>query len=280
MLYREYPPSITLAPYIHLYGELQYIPQQLAPISEVVPPLLGRGIIFRLSGNPEETILMERVDQQPYSLKMGYVLPMWTEPYKTTYHWPFHMVAVIFRPGQFRHFFKLPMEELVNQVYSFEELGLKELQELHEQLWETQATPQRLSLLEAFFLKKLGKREPSYDFTDHFLNKLPHSFLMDQFQLNRFAKQELYKSPKHMRRLVQNSLGINPKKYESILRFTWSMNQLDRNPEQSFSQIAMEAGYTDLSHFGRQFRKYTGSSPSDFLKAKHPFVDTTKWRDD
>ena len=127
MLYREFPPSITLAPYIHLYGELQYIPQQITPISEVVPPLLGRGIIFRLSGNADETILMKRAGHQPYSLKMGYVLPMWTEAYRTTYQWPFHMLAVIFRPGQFRHFFKLPMDELVNQVYTFDELGLKEL---------------------------------------------------------------------------------------------------------------------------------------------------------
>ncbi|MEM1220441.1 MAG: hypothetical protein AAGH79_16075 [Bacteroidota bacterium] len=62
--------------------------------------------------------------------------------------------------------------------------------------------------------------DPNYDFTDRFLDRLPQLFLNDEFQLNRFAQQELCKSPKHMQRLIQNNLGINPKKYESMLRFT------------------------------------------------------------
>lgn len=278
MLYREYPASLTLSPYIRYYAELDYFPSQKTAISEIVSPMLGRGIVFRIQGCENDLLHTQLPHEPARQLKMGYILPLWTEGYQVTYQYPFKMVAVLFQPGKFRHLFDLPMPELVNRIYSFEELGLQELSDLHDQLWETPTTPQRLALLEHFFFQKLKKRQPRFDFTDFFLEQLPENLLLDQFQLHTFASQNLFKSPKQVRRIIRQQLGINPKKYESILRFNKSMEILKQNPHLSLSQIALQSGFTDISHLGRQFKKYIGSSPTDFQQSLHPFLDRTRFR--
>jgi AraC-like DNA-binding protein len=63
--------------------------------------------------------------------------------------------------------------------------------------------------------------------------------------------------------LFSRSVGLTPKAYCRVLRF---QNVLRRAPEdgRSLIDIAADAGYSDQSHFTREFREFAGITPADY----------------
>jgi YesN/AraC family two-component response regulator len=45
------------------------------------------------------------------------------------------------------------------------------------------------------------------------------------------------------------------------------MNMLTENDFCMLTDIGLDSGYADQSHFIRTFKKYTGKTPSNFLKS-------------
>lgn len=53
----------------------------------------------------------------------------------------------------------------------------------------------------------------------------------------------------------------------SIIQFSSYMNLLAENDLHKLSDIGLDSGYDDQSHFIRTFKKYTGKTPSNFLES-------------
>lgn len=65
--------------------------------------------------------------------------------------------------------------------------------------------------------------------------------------------------------LFKESMGIPPLQYINEIRMKKAMNLLKRK-EGTVVEIADSVGFTDYNHFGRQFRRYYGCTPSEILK--------------
>lgn len=65
---------------------------------------------------------------------------------------------------------------------------------------------------------------------------------------------------KRFRRLV----GASPKQFASLLRLRRAIAAY--RPGTTFTQLALDAGYFDQSHFNRELRAATGQSPTDFFR--------------
>lgn len=79
-------------------------------------------------------------------------------------------------------------------------------------------------------------------------------------------------SSRQVARRYRNRLGISPKTHLSILRFIRSRRLLLRQPQLSAADVAAECGYSDQSHFIREFRRFSGFTPSAFIK-ENPVSD-------
>ena len=278
MIYKEYLAAKPLLKYIHYYGILQYEQKPSTPIVEKVPPMLGRGLIFCLSRDNSYSMNVTSSKGRT-DLPLGYILPIWTESYIANYGGPFELIAVIFKPGKFRFFFEMPMVELVNRLYSFEEVGLKELEVLRERICEKKKVCDKIGLLNGFFLNKLKNFISKPGLTDYFLSHIPSLEMNNQGIVDLSKKISSY-SPRHFRRIIRDDLGISPKVYQEIFRFNVSLNKLKNIQNQSLADIAYSSGFSDQSHFGRIFKKFTGLPPKKFLKSYHPFVDATYWKNE
>jgi AraC-like DNA-binding protein len=67
----------------------------------------------------------------------------------------------------------------------------------------------------------------------------------------------------HLARTFERKYGCTPMYYLRRLRFAWAREQLAIT-DRSISEIAIEAGFSDQSHFGRHFKKLTGMTPAMF----------------
>ncbi|ERJ57460.1 helix-turn-helix domain-containing protein [Sphingobacterium paucimobilis] len=58
-------------------------------------------------------------------------------------------------------------------------------------------------------------------------------------------------------------IGVNPKLFGRVARFTAVQNFLGENPNAGWSDIVYQFDYFDQNHFIREFKKFTGAVPKD-----------------
>lgn len=66
----------------------------------------------------------------------------------------------------------------------------------------------------------------------------------------------------HLLRVFQVAVGLPPHAYQNQLRVNLGKQLLAEG--QPISQIAIEVGFADQSHFSRVFKQYTGATPSQY----------------
>jgi len=90
----------------------------------------------------------------------------------------------------------------------------------------------------------------------HYNEKITLSDLAEQFNLDQFHLQKLFK--KHT--------GQSPMEYIIYMRMNQATNLL-RTGGMSISEIAYTVGIDNLGHFSRQFKKQVGMTPSQYRKS-------------
>jgi len=75
-------------------------------------------------------------------------------------------------------------------------------------------------------------------------------------------------SRKHLNQLFQSQLGISPKKYARVVRFASLIDDVAMTNQVNWTVISAKAGYYDQSHFVRDFRTFTGLTPTEFLQSR------------
>ncbi len=94
------------------------------------------------------------------------------------------------------------------------------------------------------------------------------SFLLERLQPRRDLVLE--RSDRQQRRRFQDLVGLSPKRLQRIQRLQFAMTQVGKR---DLAAVALEAGYFDQPHFTREFREFTGQSPSQYLREPHAFSD-------
>jgi AraC-like DNA-binding protein len=74
---------------------------------------------------------------------------------------------------------------------------------------------------------------------------------------------------RYMQQLFVHYTGLTPKIYSQINRFQKSL-QLVTEGDASLTSIAYECGYADQSHFIREFKTFTGYTPSRYSIENSP----------
>jgi AraC-like DNA-binding protein len=77
-------------------------------------------------------------------------------------------------------------------------------------------------------------------------------------------------SSRQNRRRFLDAVGLTPKRFERVRRLQRAMNRLGSS---NLADVAAEAGYFDQAHFTRDFREFTGQTPSQFLSQPHAISD-------
>ncbi|MHA6622181.1 helix-turn-helix domain-containing protein [Pseudonocardia sp. DLS-67] len=75
-------------------------------------------------------------------------------------------------------------------------------------------------------------------------------------------------SHKHLITRFTQQVGLSPKAAARLVRFDRVLRSLDRPDSPGWERIAAEAGYADQSHLVREFRTFTGGTPTAFLSAR------------
>jgi AraC-like DNA-binding protein len=151
----------------------------------------------------------------------------------------------------------VPASELAGQSIPLDALlspsAVKELQE------RAQETPEQAPLLIASFLGQLPHaRDWLISKAITLLESLPEGVSISS------VARHLELSERQLERRFLQRVGVTPKKYMMLHRFERAASQLANTP---LSSAAVESGYYDQSHLIREFRRFTGVTPTQYLQS-------------
>lgn len=153
-------------------------------------------------------------------------------------------ILVFFKEAGAAPFFRQPLHELFRESVSLDNFMLRsELFCLEEQLVEAPTNPERIALLEKFFIGRMTQSEP-----DKLV--LAALALIHQSKGNVRIKDlalQLHTSQSPLEKRFRAAVGASPKKFASIVRLK---NVLQQYPTaDSLTGLGYEAGFYDQAHF-------------------------------
>jgi len=171
------------------------------------------------------------------------------------------MVAIKFQPWALRLLFDLDMASLVDTVLEIEgdlALSLNELKIIciSQDLFE-----QKIAKIEAWFRKIIASKTLSISNAERAVKNLIES--NGSVSLKELHKQYSL-SERSFERYFKEYIGVTPKFYSRILRFSHIFLLLQEQKEPDWSDISLQAGYYDQSHFIKNFKEFTGENPTDY----------------
>ena len=84
-------------------------------------------------------------------------------------------------------------------------------------------------------------------------------------RMSDLAEQTGY-STRYLQRLMLDHVGLAPKVALENIRFQNALRILLENPFIPLSELALQGGYYDQSHFTKVFKDYMGITPAAFQK--------------
>jgi AraC-like DNA-binding protein len=78
-------------------------------------------------------------------------------------------------------------------------------------------------------------------------------------------------SGNHLAAQFKSHVGVTPKRLARIYRFAQLIVSVDTLRPVDWPQLAQTAGYFDQAHFGREFKDFTGHTPTEYLALRRRF---------
>lgn len=128
-----------------------------------------------------------------------------------------------------------------------------------DRIINAQHTKARISLLETYLLKRLGQMKAVDSRVVNFLQRGPNT------SYARLLKDYGISERQFERKFLQ-SIGFTPSYYKRVLRFEIAHHRVQQGRYTSLADLAYEMGYSDQSHFNREFGQFSGSTPLSLAK--------------
>jgi AraC-like DNA-binding protein len=71
---------------------------------------------------------------------------------------------------------------------------------------------------------------------------------------------------RQLERRFADAVGVGPALFASIVRFRRVFDEIDHGGTRPWTDAAAAAGYSDQSHFIREFRRFVGCTPGEFVR--------------
>ncbi len=252
-------PSPELAPYVRSYTFVEFdgaSTSALLPASGVALALRYRGEARSAHGKlPDAALTGLRSTVRRLSTSAGG-----------------GVIVAAFREAGAARFFAAPMHELFERTVALGDVVPRgEAAEVSARVADARDDSTRVAAVEAFLRRRLSSAR-----CDPLVERAAAEVRSSGGQLRIAALAErLGIGIDALEKRFRAVVGATPKQLASVVRVRRAVELHQRGA--SLTLAAFEAGYSDHSHFIREFRRVTGQAPRDFFRGT-PFTGTRSSR--
>lgn len=265
MAYIFHIPSPPLNFYIN---RLYYPDGSISPACEKILPLPALDLKINFGG----AFQVYHADHgEPFTtLTESWVLGLWSKSHIVDWPLETQYIGVSFKPGGAYLFLQLPLSELQNQVVSLDALWGGFAAEIRERLYLAPTIQARFALLEELLLARLSEPPQGLQAVQYAVGELAqsHGALSIRELSNRMGM-----SQKHLITQFRQMVGCTPKELARLYRFAQVLDSIDPIQPVDWTLIAHQFWYHDQSHFIRDFKDFTGHTPTDYLRLRRQMHD-------
>jgi AraC-like DNA-binding protein len=259
MDFKKFSPSDSLKQYVRYY----YVFRSDSGIAfgDTVFPCGDMEMIFNLGEGTWESAVENKFLKTPQIELWGQI----TQPLQVKSSGKHTMFGIRFRTHAAGYFLNDEIGKFNNLVSDAADIIGQPIKVLHARLLEAKEHSARIELVERFLLKRLSvnqKRSYQIDRVAGILTTI-NSTLREN-NINEIASTHNMTS-RNLNKLLTRYTGLSPKLVNKINRFQQSLRLIAKN-DQTLTGIAYDCGYFDQSHFIRDFKSFTGITPSVYLE--------------
>jgi AraC-like DNA-binding protein len=219
-------------------------------------------IVFVLQGTMNLSIYKNGL------LKRGiYIVPPVIKPHYDLISDDIKLIDIQLNPSVFYKLFNIPINELKNEVYTFDDISFDFDDSILEKVSDAKNNDFLIySLLNEYLINLFDKLHFKEDDIVLNINELYKFGDLDKF----FKDQNL--SIRQLERKVKTYTGLTPKNLSKIGRFYSILEYMKfRQFNIQFSQLAFEHKFSDQSHFIKEFKSFCNETPSKFIKHSNDY---------
>ncbi len=252
-------PSPELAPYISHYWYTSfdyswYKGSEMITADRVLPS----GCIFIIFHRGDHTLMNFTAGEAcPDTSICGQMThPVDAGPVDDT-----EMFTVVFQPYAAKVFLQFPLNKILNQEIDVYDTEDRKLIDLANRVRYAEKMEDCVLLVEDFMRRRLAEYQ-GYNMkrTATVLNAIRRNICLELEEQADIACC----CPKQLVRIFNDEVGASPKWMVRIMRIQqvlyWARQQ-----NYSLAQIAYMTGFCDQSHFNKEFKLFTGCSPTDYI---------------
>lgn len=176
----------------------------------------------------------------------------------------YNIAGMRFRLFGFSALFGIPAIEIANENLCAADVLGPEIKTTWQRLGECSLPQERLQILEQWMEQKALAKP----FDIKLWNRLEQRFKWGTPNLKTTLANELGYSYKHSLQLITQKTGLHPKLLERIYRVNSLLKALATRPQVHWAGLAYSLGYSDQSHMIREFKTFTGFTPSEFQQTR------------
>jgi AraC-like DNA-binding protein len=167
-------------------------------------------------------------------------------------------VMIGFQPGGLYRFLGIPMKEIFDDGFDGFDILDKDISFLIDELKEIKQPDSINDKVQAYLLKKINRAREVLPF-DRAIRQLQTA--EEKNPIDNVARDACL-SIRQFERKCNERLGMSPKLFSRVARFSKAYRMFETNQQLTWTQISHYCGYFDQMHFIKDFREFAGISPS------------------
>lgn len=176
-------------------------------------------------------------------------------------------MGVQFKPGGAAAFFGGSARDFGDAHVSLSDLWGKEADSLYAQLVDAPRAEAKAGILFRAMVRRCRDyaHHPAVELALERFARVPHRVSV------RSVAQEAEVSPKKLIRLFAEAVGMTPKTYLRVVRFQRVLERVHDAPRVDWMEEVERHGYYDQPHFIREFREFSGFTPTAYFRLRGPY---------
>ncbi len=175
----------------------------------------------------------------------------------------FLMIQVVFQPSALHRMTGLPAGDLHNRYVDAEAVLGRKVRRITDAIQGAETYGEMIGIMDGFIAGLAAVRKPPRDI-DAALRLLRDDPTVGVDRLAASCGLSL----RQMERSCRERTGLGPKAFARLSRFDRAFHGKLQRPGLDWLSIAVACGYFDYQHMARDFRQFTGLSPSRLLETQ------------
>lgn len=255
MTYKKYSPSAGLSAFVNCF--FIWESEDAEKLLVQSPPSGFTGMVF----NYADPYRAFQAKNQPEDVPLSFASGQFTVNYHLDINGKIGLFGVVLQASSLYNLFGADMPSLVNRRLELPQLVGKTADEVLLSVRDSTGDEEKIKVVEDFLTKYINNAQSRQSIIDEAIQYIDRSNGMVTIEevLTKFRCSRRYIEKK-----FREKIGISPKLYARIKRFSYLSAVVANNKDIDWQDIVFENGFHDQSHLAKDYRTFNQMNPSEY----------------